>query len=109
MKRRFIFGILGMMLPMIAQAQDTQQTDQKIFVEPNQIAFANGGIFAYIEGEWIALESIHSETSGLLAAIKKNPNIDRWRCSYCGFNNNSWDEACQNILGNKPCGRPRPW
>ena len=110
MKKSQVFAILAMMLPMISQAHEAEEIElQKIYVDTSQIAFANGGIFAHIAGEWVPVDAIYSGAGGILAAIKKNPNIDRWTCSYCGYKNNSWDDTCQNLLGNKLCGRPRPW
>jgi hypothetical protein len=108
-KKFLIFGILAMILPAVMQAHEVVGSDQlQIAVKPHQIMFANGGMFAYIEGEWVALEAIYSDAFGL-QAIKKNPHHNRWICSYCGFNNNPWDETCKNMLGDKLCGRPRPW
>lgn len=110
MKKSLVLGILAMMLPLVSQAQEMEEIElQKIYVEPSQVAFAYGGMFAYIGGEWVPLDAIYSDTGGLLASIKKDPNIDRWIC-VCRYNNNGWDKTCQREYGNgEKCGLPRPW
>lgn len=87
MKTSLVLKILAMMLPMIMDAQEGEKTKQKTIIEPNQVVFAHDGMFAYIGGECVPLEAIYSDASGLLAAIKKDPNHNRWICS-CKYNNN---------------------
>jgi hypothetical protein len=110
MKKSLVFGIFAMMLPTMSQAQEVEETElQKFYVEPSQLAFANGGIFANIAGEWVHLDAIYSDAGGILAAIKKDPNINRWTC-VCRYNNNGWDKTCQRVYGNgEKCGLSRPW
>jgi hypothetical protein len=110
MKKSLFFGMFSMILPVSLQAQELVEGElQKVYVEPSQLAFANGGMFANFSGEWVALDAIYSDAGGILAAIKKNPNYDRWIC-VCRYNNNGWDRTCQRTYGHgEKCGLSRPW
>ncbi|MGB7979132.1 MAG: hypothetical protein WCF19_08290 [Chlamydiales bacterium] len=110
MGKSTIFGILAMMLSALSQAQGVEGAEpQKFYIEPSQLAFANGEIFAHVAGEWVPIDAIYSSANGMLAAIKKNPNLNRWIC-VCHYNNNGWDKTCQREYGNgEKCGLPRPW
>ncbi len=99
-----------MLMPLPSFAQSGEEIEQeKVYVEPSQLAFTNGSIFANLGGEWVPVDAIYSNAGGMLAAIKKDPNIDRWICA-CRYNNNGWDRTCQRVYGNgEKCGLPRPW
>lgn len=102
-----LFLVIGMILPMFSHAQEAKE--QRFNITPSQLAFTENGMFALIEGEWVPLEAVYSEAGGILAAIKKDPNLNRWIC-VCKYNNNGWDTTCQRVYGNgEKCGLPRPW
>lgn len=111
MKKALVFGILSMMLPMVSQAQEAVESEmQKIYVEPSQIAFAHQGIFAFVEGQWIPVESVSIDANGLYAK-PKNIHHGRWICprSGCRYNNDPWQDFCQNQLPSGAlCMHPRP-
>lgn len=94
---------------MVSQAKENVESEpQKIYVEPSQLGFTGGEIFANINGEWTPLEAIYSDASGLLAAVKKNPYHGRWTCISCGYSNDPWEKLCQNWIVNQFCLTPRP-
>ena len=82
---------------------------RKYYVQASQLAFVNQEIFAQVENDWIPVNGVHSDTHGIYV-LSNHPYHTRWRCGYCGYNNNSWDTTCQNELPNgKKCGNARPW
>jgi len=99
----------GMLLPMVFHGNPVaEEALQKIYVEPAQIAFSDQWILACIEGEWVSVDAIYRDAQGLYV-LNKNPYHSRWICPECWFNNNGWDETCQNDLPSGKCGYPRPW
>jgi hypothetical protein len=109
MKKTMFLGIIGMLLPLFSYGQTVQETEmEKVYVTASQLAITNQKIFAFLEGQWIPVNGIHSDALGVY--IK--PCIDyariRWICE-CGYNNDGEAATCQKDLrtGGK-CGKPRP-
>ncbi len=111
MKKSLFFGILAMMLPMVSQAQEAVETEmQKFYVEPSQIALEHQGIFAFVEGQWIPVTEIHSDTNGRYVAYARKIHPARWICE-CFYNNYGGDATCKrwDEISRTFCGKPRPW
>ena len=106
MRMTLFLGIFAFLLPMTFYANPVEEPE-KIYLEPSQVAFADRGIFIFIAGEWIPVDSIHSDARGLYVASKYPRS--RWICS-CGYNNYGGDDTCQRVdeINGKKCGRPRP-
>jgi hypothetical protein len=110
--KKSMFLVIGMMLPIFSYAQSVEQEElEKICVEPSQIVFADQGIFAYVEGQWISVMQIRSDAyGGYIAYAKRKIHPTRWICE-CYYNNYAGDETCQrwDEISRRFCGKPRPW
>ena len=109
MRMALYFVIL--LFPMVFRGQSVEEFELlKVYVEPAQIAIETHGIFVFVNGEWLPAESVCTDAYGLYASYH-NPHHSRWICPRkgCKYNNNSWDDYCQNMLPNgQICGYPRP-
>ena len=108
-----LFLIIPLLLPLGFYGDSALQplTDEtKIYINPSQVVLTDQVMLALIGGEWIPIDSLSKDSQGYLASIKKDPNLNRWICLNCRYNNNGWDRTCQREYGNgEKCGHPRPW
>ena len=112
MKMTIFLAIVGMMLPMVSHAHSVEDVDQqKIYIEPAQLSFVDHQMFACVAGEWVSVDSIHSDAQGLyVKPLVHNYPYTRWICT-CYYNNDGADTTCQRVIDEntgKKCGRPRP-
>ena len=72
----------------------------KIYVEPNQIAISEHGIFVNVDNAWFATEAIHADAAGIYTTELVDSNkYTEWICRYCRHVNSWLINACQK------CGR----
>lgn len=111
MKMTTFLAMIGMVFPLLSHAHPTAEVErQTIYIYPSQLGFANGEMFAFVEGEWIPVDAIYSNTGGLLAAKRKDPNHSPWWCSICNYCNYGYSTTCKREYPDGTlCGNPRPW
>jgi hypothetical protein len=104
-------GIIGTMLPMISHGQLVKMREvepQKCYIGPSQLAITDREMFAFVSGQWVAVNEIHSDAFGVYVLGITNYPYTRWICS-CSYNNSGSATTCQRDLENgRKCGRPRP-
>ena len=109
MKRVDFLRVITIVFPIISYSQlvDLKQrcVPQKIYVEPSQLMFDNGEIFAQIEGQWRVVNSIYSDPRGYIAVIQT-----RWICPLCFYNNDERAKTCERWYQDRReyCRCPRP-
>lgn len=105
--------ILSLLPPVAFYGHSSLQVlteEAKVYINPSQLVFTDQAMLAFIEGEWVPIDALYKDSQGYLASIKKDPNLNRWLCPNCRYNNNGWDKTCQREYGNgEKCGYPRPW
>lgn len=69
---------------------------EKIYVQPNQIAICQEGIFIQHNDEWIATEAVHYDASGIFVTHVSDEWSRYWTCAKCGHNNSAWRNTCAN-------------
>ncbi len=109
MKRSMVLGIFGMLFSIVSYAQsvDTQEPEpQKVYVEPEQLSFTNKAIFAFVAGEWVAVNAVNSDDNGVYIAAVQT----RWICPLCLYNNRERAKTCERWyeVERELCGYPRP-
>jgi hypothetical protein len=112
MKKMMLPGIIGMILPMISYAEpviEREVEQQKVYIEPAQLLFADREMFAFVAGEWVSVDTIQSDANGIFIKPCIDYSFVRWICPACGYNNDGEARTCQRDLrtGGK-CGYPRP-
>ena len=56
----------------------------RTYVQPNQIALSDTGIFVYLENAWILTEALHTDASGLYVINLVDEKLFGWKCPKCG-------------------------
>lgn len=100
---------LFLVLSAIVHANDKDHSNlsskfvpcEKIYVQPDQIAITNEGIFIKHNNEWIPTGSIQYDASGLFISNTSDEWSIRWFCPKCGHSNAAWRNTCENC-GHRP-------
>ena len=74
---------------------------EKIYVQPDQVAITNEGIFLQLNEEWVPTEAIQYDASGIFVTSISSEWSFRWTCPKCGYENGPFSRKCGNC-GHKP-------
>ncbi len=88
----------------IAHAHENGPCDscEKLYLQPDQIAINEEGIFIQLGGEWMITNAIHRDGTGLYVSTAHDEGTFSWECRVCHRKNGPLDSKCPG------CGTP-PW
>ena len=69
---------------------------EKIYLDPNQVAITEDGIFCLLNNQWMATEAVHYDAAGLFITNASEEWSIRWTCPKCGHRNSVIRNACEN-------------
>lgn len=86
----FIFVVLG------STYGHELTKSEKWYVQPNQIAITEEGIFISMDDEWINADAIHRDHTGLYITKAEDEWSTKWECPKCHHSNSAWRNTCYN-------------
>jgi hypothetical protein len=87
MRNIFLFFIVGLSSLVFGS--------EKTYIQPDQIAFAQDGIYVQIDNQWIPTESIHADACGIYVT-EDTRDITHWICPRCHHENGLFTRRCKN-------------
>ncbi len=85
----FVLALFTLSVAGYCLEGQTHDLHNKTYVQPNQVALSESGIFVFLENAWIPTEALHSDASGMYVTNLLDEKLLGWRCPKCGYWN-SW-------------------
>ena len=91
------FGVVFSSLCFFASLFGENKTEDRIYLNKNQIAIDGNHLFVFIDNQWKPTEALFSDANGVYVLGRKW--YEPWDCAFCGATNPPHHLVCWN------CGR----
>lgn len=86
-------GVFSMLVCFTSLFSENKSED-RIYLDGNQIAFQNNQLFVFVENQWTTTNALFSDANGVYILARKW--YEPWECGYCGAVNPPTNFVCWN-------------